>query len=718
MATKNKRTDWRKCLTTGAQIALLVAACVVASDYIARAAYAGTLNGILTSTPNAAVDTKRAIPTAPAPADMLRSQAWAKRYLSRANDLPISFVLGDQAIHGIPQDWQPVVTRRRIDSKRIETIFEGTDPKTRLHVRVECTEYADYPVVEWVAWFNNEGHQATPILRDILALDGIFQGAKPVLYSNNGDFYSEKGYTSQEKALAEGDSPGFAPHGGRPSDSAFPYYRLMFDNWGLSLAIGWPAQWAVHFDGLADGVRVRAGQEKTNMRLEPGERIRTPRMTVLSWAGNASRAVNLWRRWYLAYILPRPSGAQLKPLLSASGTGEGEEFTGATEANQIQYIEKWKHLGFSPDVWWIDAGWYPCAGHWPNTGTWEPDPARFPKGMMPVSECAARNGARLLVWFEPERVRPGTAISNDHPQWLLRLKDKENSLLNLGNTQCRQWLTDHICQVIKDNGIKIYRQDFNFEPLEYWRQNEPQDRQGMNENLHVQGYLKYWDDLLARNPGLWIDSCASGGRRNDLETMRRAVPLHYSDYGYGIAPVKLSFHQTLFEWLPYFKDVTLAWDLNGKARNAQQVDSYTFHCAMAPMLALGMDIKRDDYDYALAKKMIPIWRRASDLILYGDYYPHTPFERSADKWVAWQFDSPEKGRGFLQGIRLPEAKEGTFTIHPEAIDANAAYVFENEETGETRNIAGKDLIQTGFTFTLPARSGAIWFYRSIKVGKQ
>jgi len=48
-----------------------------------------------------------------------------------------------------------------------------------------------------------------------------------------------------------------------------------------------------------------------------------------------------------------------------------------------------------------------------------------------------------------------------------------------------------------------------------------------------------------------IDSCASGGRRDDLETMRRAVPLLRSDlennpeayqchtYGFGL-------------WLPYF----------------------------------------------------------------------------------------------------------------------------------------------------------------------
>jgi alpha-galactosidase len=374
-------------------------------------------------------------------------------------------------------------------------------------------------------------------------------------------------------------------------------------------------------------------------------------------------------------------------------------------------MDKFKRLGFNFDIWWIDAGWYPCGGHWPNTGTWDPDPARFPHGLKPVSDLATKNGASLLVWFEPERVRQGTELSRGHPEWLLTLKGNENSLLNLGNPDCREWLTEHVCRLIRENGIKVYRQDFNFEPLEYWRKNEAEDRQGINENLHVQGYLKYWDDLLARNPGLWIDSCASGGRRNDLETMRRAVPLHYSDYGYGYHAIKLSFHQTLFEWLPYFKDVTLSWDIDKPGRFDKQVDSYAYHCAMAPMLALGLDIKRDDYDFAESRQMIAVWRRAAGLILYGDYYPHTPFRRSPDQWVAWQFDRPEKGNGFVQAIRLPAAQEETLTIHPKGLDSSLTYVFENGESGETREIKGRDLLVSGFAFSLPARSGTIWFYR-------
>ncbi len=650
------------------------------------------------------------------PEDMGKSRAWVGHWFTDATHLPISFVLDGTAIAGIPDTWSPASDSRRIDANITETVFEGTDPGTGLHVRIECTEYRDYPVVEWVAWFTNKGHGPTPVIRDILAMDGTFGGVSPVLYHCNGDFYSEQGYTPQQTPLQAGHTVRFAPNGGRSCDGAFPYYRVIFEGCGLSIAIGWPGQWAASFEGLAEGVHVRAGQEVTSLRLMPGERIRTPRMTVLSWSGDAARAVNLWRRWYRAHILPRPDGQPIKPLLACAATDDGEEFTAANEENQLRYMDKFKERGIPFDVWWIDAGWYPCYNQaherrWWRTGTWEPDPERFPNGLKPVSDRAARDGADLLVWFEPERVQPGTKLDVEHPEWLLRTQGSDNGLLNLGDPECRRWLTDHVCKLIQDNGIRIYRQDHNFPPLDHWRKNEAQDRQGMNENLHVQGYLRFWDDLLARNPGLWIDSCASGGRRNDLETMRRSVPLHYTDYGYGDHPVKLAFHHTLYEWIPYFKEATLSWDVSGTGRFDHQIDSYSYHCGMAAMLFATLDIRRDDYDYALARKMIDIWRRASDLLLWGDYYPHTPFHRSAQEWVVWQFDSPQRGCGLVQGIRLPACPEERFTFHPKGILPDARYWFENAETGETRDISGEDLIHGGFTFTLPARSGAIWFYQ-------
>ena len=133
---------------------------------------------------------------------------------------------------------------------------------------------------------------------------------------------------------------------------------------------------------------------------------------------------------------------------------------------------------------------------------------------------------------------------------------------------------------------------------------------------------------------------------------------------------------------------------------------------MAPMLFATLDIRRDDYDFRLAAKMIGVWRAVADLMLDGDYYPLTPYHRSPDQWVAWQFDRPERGRGFIQGIRLPAAQEEALVVRPRALVPDATYVFENPETGETRELAGVALLRGGFSFALPARAGAIWCYRA------
>ena len=213
MTEKSKRINWCEFLTMSAQVAVLLAVSVLASDYLARPAYARA---------NAASKATHAIPTTPKPEDMLKSRAWAKRFFSSAADLPISFVLDEKAIHGIPQEWHPVLNRRRIDANISETVFEGTDARTGLNVRVECTEYHDYPVMEWVAWFTNKGQEPTPIIRDILALDGTFTGSSPVLYHCNGDFYSAEGYTPQETPLPAGDASVLPPTAAVPVTAHFP----------------------------------------------------------------------------------------------------------------------------------------------------------------------------------------------------------------------------------------------------------------------------------------------------------------------------------------------------------------------------------------------------------------------------------------------------------------------------------------------------------------
>jgi len=351
-------------------------------------------------------------------------------------------------------------------------------------------------------------------------------------------------------------------------------------------------------------------------------------------------------------------------------------------------------------------------------GTWEPDPLRFPNGLKPVSDKAAENGIDLLLWFEPERVIRDSRLDKEHPEWLLKTRTgikpghlayrlENNSLLNLGDPGCLRWLTDHISKLISENGVKIYRQDFNFPPLQYWRDNEDEQRQGINENFYVQGLLQFWDELLDRHPDLWIDSCSAGGRRNDMETMRRSVPLTYSDYGLVKNLMKLKAHNVLASWIPYYAGINYGDDWRGEG-----FDRYTFHCSVAPFFSLAVDIRDDDYDYKHYGEMLAIWEKAAELILHGDYYPHTSPEMDAGGHMIRQFHDPAGDRGFIQCITHPESGEKSIVLRPMALGTDTAYIFDNLETGERFGKSGGEMAAGGFTLALSGRDACIWFYEA------
>ena len=133
-------------------------------------------------------------------------------------------------------------------------------------------------------------------------------------------------------------------------------------------------------------------------------------------------------------------------------------------------------------VWWIDTGWFSLIGNnWAKSvGNFAPDPTRYPRGLKPVADAAHRHGMKFLLWFEPERVMPGTWLFEHHRDWLLKpsadtpqrygymVKDRFH-LVDLARPEALAWLRETIAGMIAENGIDIYRQDFNMYPLWYWQ---------------------------------------------------------------------------------------------------------------------------------------------------------------------------------------------------------------------------------------------------------
>ena len=85
---------------------------------------------------------------------------------------------------------------------------------------------------------------------------------------------------------------------------------------------------------------------------------------------------------------------------------------------------------------------------------------------------------------------------------------------------------ERTCSIFEKGGFPCTGQDYGINPNEIFDSVNTENRVGVRENFYVRGYYTYWDMLIEKYPDMMIDSCAGGGGRNDIESMRRGVPLH------------------------------------------------------------------------------------------------------------------------------------------------------------------------------------------------
>jgi alpha-galactosidase len=638
---------------------------------------------------------------------------------------PFSFVFSSRPSKQLLSSWPKTTSVERLDSNRTQHTVTWKDPGTGLLVRCVGVEFKDFPVVEWTVYFRNSGTANTPILEKIEGIDTEFStrtsGPGHLHYiDGDGEIHGHLQFAPQVKTLRPSVALSFSPLAGRPTDGCFPYYNLQWGSRGVIFVLGWPGEWSSSFTSDAYGnVHILGGQQLTHLTLHPGEEIRSPRVALLFWRGSSwIDGQNLWRRWMLVHNMPQPGG-KVVPVIRAGGGFLYEKLGWGgpllNENDQVALMDRYHQEEIKLNTWWIDIL---GAGTWknysdtysprpqPSVVSWDTDRARFPGGLLSVSNRARLLGEKLLVWIEPEHVWVSNILFKEHPEWLLRAPDDSvirnqinqgvilgnRSLLNLGNPAALRWMTDRLITLIADEKIGIYRQDFNITPLLFWQHNDAVDRQGMTENLYVQGYLRLLDTLHGRFPDLLIDTCASGGRRDDLETLRRAVPLWRSDtWGPDVVLQDQTYGLAL--WVPYFGTGTHA------------TSPYAYRSSLGSSLMTSWDVRDQKLDYKSLRKLeAEFWRTAP--FFKGDYYPLTPFSAAARTWMAWEFNRPEHGDGMVQAFRRDQADQATGSFRLHNLDARAQYAVSDLDESNSFTASGKDLMNKGLLVQIRSKPGA------------
>jgi len=602
-----------------------------------------------------------------------------------------------------------------------------------LQLSLEAVFYSDFPVVEYTPRLINTGNRPTGRISDFKSLDWSTQASSVFgTARTNGFILSNDRRVRIRYNLGSSCTPAdFLPQTrdlfplqgsntlelkcahGRSSATFLPFIGIdLNDQNGINLAIGWSGAWKFNaafdtaegiFQGMCGrGFILSAGMVDSSFRILPGECLLQPGIILHVRDGkSAADAQNEFRRFMIAHHAPRNGKGKLqKPPICFSTWG------GLESDKMINRIKTIKEHQLPYEELWIDAGWtgsdtycpHFCEEHttassdWYNrVGTWRINRYAHPNGIREVSDTAHDAGLRMLVWFEPERIdhKCGSPLLTGHKDWLLSCEGESSDLLNLGNTEARAYLTKTVGDILEEEKIDDYRQDFNIEPLPFWRAADAPDRKGVTEMKYIEGLYLFWEGLRKRFPDLFIDNCASGGRRLDYKLGSMSFPLCQSDYAtfreYNEECIQLE-NIYLDQWLP------LHGSLNWGEKDLYHAFSALFGGGYASKIwQFNGREPEEGHDYKSHRKALLWGKMIRDLKLTGDVkiLVDAP-EIDLTRWCAEQIFNMESQTGIVIAFRRKNSPDPVQILPLDGICSDSIYEVEYFH-GKTEERSGKDL---------------------------
>lgn len=598
-------------------------------------------------------------------------------------------------------------------------------------VDVSLTEYKEFDAYEWVLNFENKSSQNSKVISDICDCDTLLPLDLPpvprvgwmpkvgdvcvitMTGMVEGEYYwendkvsaTEYAFNHEYLDKAPECKKSFANICGRSSEGMMPFFDVTASGAGYITAIGWTGDWKSTFKKEDGGVRMQTGLKETAFYLKPGEKLRTTSILIMKY-DNAEEKHNKFRRLVKKHFSLKSTSPTTRESIMAV-----ELWGGLTSEEIKKRIRELKEYDIRFEDVWLDAGWYgqctKCddafSGDWfKHTGDWNANRRVHPNGLEGVAECAEDAGMNMMLWIEPERAVDTTPIMKEHPEWFMKRPEDNYGLLNYGNEDALDYAINVVSSYVKKLNMSCYRQDFNIPTTEIFKYNDEEGRRGISEIKHITGLYKFWDALIKRHPHLLIDNCSGGGRRIDIESLKRSIPFFRSDYqcNFNENPDVLQVHNaTSLAYLPYV-------GCTSKTKGDTYAIRSSFASSWGGAFYNAIFQSMSDEDFRWAKKVTDEYRRIRKYFS-KDFYNHASSVLDDTSWAIFQYHDAETESGIVMAFRRENSPFDTVNITLRGLSEDKLYTFENLDSGITSK-GGSPLV-----INLPRkRSCTIFEYKS------
>ncbi len=475
---------------------------------------------------------------------------------------------------------------------------------------------------------------------------------------------------------------------GRSSNKDLPLFLVTDerDEAGLAFAVGYSGNVVStilrEFDYRS--VVVSAGIRDLQLRIPPGETVPVSSMLVVPYRGDHLTGLNALRRVLREQVCPPAT-----PRITYDHWFGLE--SRYDETILLREAEVQAQLG--TEVFVVDAAWAQ-QGNVPHygAGNWETvDDQKFPHGLKAFADKVRGLGMKFGLWIEPETVEAGTQMDRQFPDALIRLPGAHRYLADFSRPEIGEHLFAVTGRLVDEFGVEWFRVDSNLDPDPYWATIADPGERGYRELRHFEGFYRYLDRLRERYPHLHLEGCSSGGRRIDLELLKRHHSFWVSDNTVFPATV----HQHLGganHFLPaHLIHCEVVKYPRYPTRDGSEFTDYWLASLCGGLFGIGAPLSQ--YPVATRERLAGWVAQYRQLRRYlaGDFYPLLPQPSTTTDWDAWQFHLPATDEGMLLVFR-PRGGPAEMEVRPRGFSTSIRVALPEPHTAKIIRYAhGKEL---------------------------
>lgn len=368
-----------------------------------------------------------------------------------------------------------------------------------------------------------------------------------------------------------------------------------------------------------NGLRVRSGINPyaSEYYLPSDEKFVTPEM-LFTWSdkgkGQASRNLHRWAR---NYGVLDGKGKRMVLLNNWEAT-----HTSFDEKRLVELFDEGRKLG--ADLFLLDDGWFgnkfPRDDDKNGLGDWQEDKRKLPSGIGYLVKEAEKKGIKFGIWLEPEMVNPKSELYAQHPDWILRLPNREESygrnqlVLDLTNPKVQDFVFAIVDDMMtKYPGVAFIKWDCNRSMTSAY---SPylKEKQSHLYVEYTRSLYKVMERIRAKYPTLPIMLCAGGGGRTDYGALKYFTEFWPSDNTDGLERIYIQWGYSYF-----FPANTISAHVTSMGKN----QTLKFRTDVAMMGKMGYDIRTNNFteqELQFSNEAVKTYKKLSDVIWQGDQY--------------------------------------------------------------------------------------------------